>query len=116
MDIAATPPRPPLTAKETVTKSRLAQTLLATAAIAALAAPIGAEASQGADDPAGHVRQESRQLASAPTTAKKASDDSTTSRSRIQSRHRHGRRGTVRRVEDSGVRHARGADDGPNHR
>ena len=82
----------------------------------ALAAPIGAEASQGADDPAGHVRQESRQLASAPTTAKKASDDSTTSRSRIQSRHRHGRRGTVRRVEDSGVRHARGADDGPNHR
>ena len=75
-------------------------------------------ASQGADDPAGHVRQESQQVASAPTTANKASDDNTTSRSRTQSRHRHrhGRRGTVRRAEDnSAVRHARSADDGPNH-
>jgi len=74
-------------------------------------------ARNGADDPAGHVRQESQQVASAPTTVKKASDDNTTSRSRTQSRHRHrhGRRGTVRRAEDSGVRHARGADDGPNH-
>ena len=98
-------------------KNRLAKTLLATAAIAAFAAAIGAQASQGADDPAGHVRQESQQVASAPTTVKKASDDNTTSRSRTQSRHRHrhGRRGTVRRAEDSGVRHARGADDGPNH-
>jgi hypothetical protein len=99
-------------------KNRLAKTLLATAALAAFAAPIGAQASQGADDPAGHVRQESRQVVSAPATTKKVSDDNTTSRSRAQSRHRHrhGRRGTVRRAEDSGVRHARGADDGPNHR
>ena len=99
-------------------KNRLAKTLLATAAIAAFAAPIGAQASQGADDPTGHVRQESHQGASAPANATKASDDSTTSRSRTQTRHRHrhGRRGTVRRVEDSGARHARGADDGPNHR
>lgn len=100
-------------------KNRLAKTLLATAAIAAFAAPIGAQASQGADDPAGHVRQESRQVVSAPVTSKKASDDSTTSRrSRTQSRHRHrhGRRGAVRRGEDSGVRRARGTDDGANHR
>ena len=99
-------------------KNRLATTLLATAAIAALAAPIGAQASQGADDPAGHVRQESRQVVAAPTTAKNASDDNTTGRSRTQGRHhhRHGHGGTVRRVEDSGVRHARGADDAPNHR
>ena len=99
-------------------KNRLAKTVLAAAAIAAFAAPIGAQASQGADDPAGHVRRESRQTATAPATAKKASDDSTTSRTRTQSRnrHRHGRRGTVRRAEDSGVRHARSADDGPNHR
>ena len=99
-------------------KNRLAKTLLATAAIAAFAAPIGAQASQGADDPAGHVRQESRQAATAPATAKKASDDNTTSRSRTETRHRHrhGRRGTVRRAEDTGVRHARGADDASNHR
>jgi Ni/Co efflux regulator RcnB len=100
-------------------KNRLAKTLLATAAIAAFAAPMGAQARQGADDPAGHVRQESRQVVAAPATTKKASDDSTTSRSRteIRHRHRHGRRGAVRRAEDnSTVRHARGADDGPNHR
>ena len=100
-------------------KNRLARTLLATAAIAAFAAPMGAQARQGADDPAGHVRQESRQVVAAPATAKKASDDNTTSRSRTPSRHRHrhGRRGTVRRAEDNSrsVR-ARGADDAPNHR
>ena len=65
VDTAATP-TPPLTARKTVMKNRLAKTLLATAAIAAFAAPIGAQASQGADDPAGHLRQESRQAAGPP--------------------------------------------------
>ena len=42
-------------------KNRLAKTLLATATVAALAAPVAAQAKQGADDPAGHVRHAAHQ-------------------------------------------------------
>src|SRR5438128_1243959 len=48
--------------------NRFAKTLLATAAVAAPAVPVAAQASQGADDPAGHVRQESQAVV-APTSA-----------------------------------------------
>ena len=61
------PQRTPL--PQEATMNRLAKTLLATAAVAAFAAPVAAQASQGADDPAGHVRQESRQTVAAPASA-----------------------------------------------
>ena len=89
-------------------KNRLAKTLLATATVAALAAPMAAQAKQGADDPAGHVRHAVHQ-----TTASKASAH------QQRERERHGRlaRHHARRADDrvAGHRHGRGTDDGPNH-
>ena len=86
-------------------KNRLAKTLLATASIAALAAPMAAQAKQGADDPAGHVRHAVHQ-----TTASKAGAH------QQRERERHGRR-HARRADDrvAGHRQGRGTDDGPNH-
>lgn len=79
-------------------RNRLLKTVLATATVAAVALPAGAQARQGSDDPAGHVRNAAHQTA-------------TTHQSRERHRHRHGR-GT-----DDLLRAARGgADDGPNHR
>jgi hypothetical protein len=92
-------------------KNRLAKTLLATAAIGALAAPVGALARQGADDPAGHVRHAAHQ-----TTTSSSSSSAVKHRSRTRDRDRHGRRhgrGTDDRV--AGHRRGRGTDDGPNH-
>jgi Spy/CpxP family protein refolding chaperone len=73
---------------------RITKTLLAAATIAAVAVPAGAQAKQGADDPAGHVRHAAHQTAH---------------HSRHHHRHHH------RRADDNGVRRG-GADDGPNHR
>jgi hypothetical protein len=101
-------------------RNRLTKILLAAAAIAAFAAPVGAQARQGADDPAGHVRHASHST----TTASK----STSSQSRTRHRHRgrHGRHG-ARRADDrtqvrgrgsddaTTERRGRGTDDGPNH-
>jgi Ni/Co efflux regulator RcnB len=96
-------------------KNRLAKTLLATAAVAAFAAPMAAQAKQGADDPAGHVRHAVHQ-----TTTSSAKAHQT------RERHRHGRRHnrraddsrSVRRSDDrvAGQSRGRGTDDGPNHR
>ena len=69
-------------------RNRLAKTLLAALTIAAVAAPAGAQAKHGADDPVGHVRH--------------AVHHTATSKAKATSHHRH-------------VRHG-GADDGPNHR
>jgi|SoiMethySBSTD1v2_1073268.scaffolds.fasta_scaffold988964_2 Ni/Co efflux regulator RcnB len=95
-------------------KNRLAKTLLATAAVAAFAAPVAAQAKHGADDPAGHVRHAVHQ-----TTASKASTHQQRERERHGRRHarraddrRHGR-GTDDRL--AGQRQGRGTDDGPNH-
>jgi hypothetical protein len=110
-------------------RNRLAKTLLTTAAVAACAVPVGAQASQGADDPAGQVRQESRQTVAAPasatpspTTARKTSDDKAGRRDGRRHGRRHGRRAdngaTQRRVRSnspSTERRGRGTDDGPNH-
>jgi hypothetical protein len=86
-------------------KNRLAKTLLAAAAIGALAAPVGAQARQGADDPAGHVRHAAHQTTTSSSSAHKH---------RERARHgRHHGRGTDDRV--AGERHGRGTDDGPNH-
>jgi Ni/Co efflux regulator RcnB len=71
-------------------RNRLAKTLLAALTIAAVAAPAGAQAKHGADDPVGHVRH-----AAHHTAAKSKAHH-----------HRHGHHH---------VRHS-GADDGPNHR
>ena len=100
-------------------KNRLAKTLLATAAIGALAVPVGAQARQGADDPAGHVRHAAHQ-----TTTSSASTHQQRERTRHSRRHahrsddhvsgrRHGR-GSDDRV--SGHRHGRGSDDATNER
>ena len=72
-------------------RNRLAKTLLATLTIAAVAVPAGAQAKNGADDPAGHVRH--------------AVHHTATTKAKVH-HHRHGHH------------HARhgGADDGPNHR
>jgi Ni/Co efflux regulator RcnB len=72
-------------------RNRLAKTLLAALTIAAVAAPAGAQAKHGADDPAGHVRHAAHHTVAAKSKAH---------------HHRHGRHH---------VRHT-GADDGPNHR
>jgi hypothetical protein len=74
------------------------KTLLATATIAAVALPAGAQAKQGADDPAGHVRHAAHQTATREH----------------QARHRHHRH-HHRAADDNGVRRG-GADDGANHR
>jgi len=90
-------------------KNRLAKTLLATATIAALAAPMAAQAKQGADDPAGHVRHAVHQ-----TTASKAGAHQQRERERHGRRHaRHHARGADDSV--AGHHQGRGTDDGPNH-
>jgi Ni/Co efflux regulator RcnB len=87
-------------------RSRLTKTLLAAATIAAVALPAGAQAKQGADDPAGHVRHAAHQTATSAHHSE-----------RHRHRHRHGNRGVRRHGanDDNGVRR-HGADDGPNHR
>ena len=107
--------------------NRFTKALLATAAVAAMALPTAAQAKQGNDDPAGHVRHAATVTVAAKPAAKKAAaknDD----KSRGRHRRRHGRRATVRRAEDNAARRqSRGADDlvvevrgggqddGPNH-
>ena len=100
-------------------RSRIVKTLLTAATVAAVAVPAGAQARQGADDPAGHVRHAVHQTAAKPSAAHHA-------------RHRHGRRharraddsaaarraddnGGARRADDNGGARRGGADDGPNH-
>jgi Ni/Co efflux regulator RcnB len=91
-------------------RNRLAKTVLAAAAVTAIALPAAAQARQGGDDPAGHVRH--------------ASHQTSTSASAHQHRHRHGRRhvrraddtAAARRADDNGGARRGGADDGPNHR
>ena len=72
-------------------RNRLAKTLLAALTVVAVAAPAGAQAKHGADDPVGHVRHAAHHTVAAKSKAH---------------HHRHGHH------------HARhgGADDGPNHR
>jgi len=82
---------------------RLTKILLAGGPIAALAAPVGAQARQGADDPVGHVRH-----AAHSTTATKGTSSSS------RTRHRHRGRHGPRAGERTQVR-GRGPDDGPNH-
>jgi hypothetical protein len=91
-------------------KNRLAKTLLAAAAIGALAAPAGAQARQGADDPAGHVRHAAHQ-----TTASSSAAHQQRERTRHGRRHAH--RADDRRTDDrvAGTSRGRGTDDGPNH-
>jgi hypothetical protein len=72
-------------------RNRLAKTLLAALTIVAVAAPAGAQAKHGADDPVGHVRHAAHHTVAAKSKAH---------------HHRHGHHH---------VRHS-GADDGPNHR
>jgi hypothetical protein len=88
-------------------RNRITKTLLAAATIAAVALPAGAQARQGGDDPAGHVRHAAHQTA---TSAHQ-------SRERHRHRHHHANRGVRRHGADDnrGVRRG-GADDGPNHR
>lgn len=75
--------------------------ILTATAVAALAAPGMAQARQGADDPAGHVRH--------------AGADDVRGAHHTSSKHRSHRRG---RGTDDAVGHVRhsGLDDGPNHR
>jgi hypothetical protein len=93
-------------------KNRLAKTLLATAAIGALAVPAGAQARHGADDPAGHVRHAAHSTTSSSSAAH-------TQRERTRHGRRHGRHGRhdARRADDrvAGQSRGRGTDDGPNH-
>src|SRR5262245_6942831 len=72
-----TPPRPPHFKRNTMTINRLTKTLVAGAAVAAMAIPAVAQAKQGADDPAGHVRHAvSTTVAGTPSAAaKKKADD-----------------------------------------
>jgi hypothetical protein len=79
-------------------RNRLMKTLLAATTIAAVALPAGAQAKNGADDPAGHVRHASHQTANSAHHA----------------RHRHHRHHHST-ADDNGVRRG-GADDGANHR
>jgi hypothetical protein len=80
--------------------------LLTAAAITALAVPGAAQARNGADDPAGHVRHSADDVRGAHHAT-----SSTKSRTRTRS----GRRG--RGADDAAGhrRHGRGTDDGPNH-
>jgi hypothetical protein len=89
-------------------RNGLTKTILAAAAVTALAVPAGAQAKNGADDPAGHVRHSSHQTSSSSSSA------SHKSRSRHRGRHhsRHHARGTD---DHGGQRRGRGTDDGPNH-
>jgi hypothetical protein len=83
--------------------------VLTATAVAALAAPGLAQARQGADDPAGHVRHtgadDVRGAHHAATSAKARA------RARARARSHHRRHGADDRRNH--VRH--GADDGPNH-
>jgi len=91
--------------------NRLAKTLLTLTTVLALAIPAAAQAKNGADDPAGHVRH-------AVHTTTKAKTHTQT-----RHRHRHGRKATVRRADDNTARRGLddnsttrgGNDDGPNH-
>jgi hypothetical protein len=89
-------------------RNRITKTLLAAATIAAVALPAGAQAKNGADDPAGHVRHAAHQ------TARSAHQSRHHHR---HHRHHHADRGVRRHGADNnrGVRRG-GADDGPNHR
>jgi hypothetical protein len=80
--------------------------LLTATAIAALAVPGAAQARQGADDPAGHVRHSADDVRGAHH-----SSSATKTRSRV----RHHRRGRGADDVAGHVRHGRGNDDGPNH-
>jgi hypothetical protein len=118
-------------------RNRLSRTVLAAAAVAAFAVPVGAQAKHGADDPAGHVRHAPHQT-SAPATVTPAARGAkqrtaSTSRSRHRHRHRHRHRGRHGRHHGRGddrrrhrgrgrgsddataERRGRGSDDGPNH-
>jgi hypothetical protein len=76
-------------------KNRIPKAILALTAVTALALPAGAQARNGADDPAGHVRHSSHRTHHSSSHAKRH-------HARHHTRARH---------------HARhGADDGPNHR
>lgn len=79
--------------------------VLTATAIAALAAPGLAQARQGADDPAGHVRH------TAGDDVRGAHHSSSSATHRTRTRSRNGRRGLHHTAAH--VRH--GADDGPNH-
>ena len=79
--------------------------VLTAAAVAALAAPGLAQARQGADDPAGHVRH------TGADDVRGAHHTSASATHRTRTRGRHGRRGVHHTAAH--VRH--GADDGPNH-
>jgi hypothetical protein len=99
---------------------------LATVATLATIAAVGsvptAQARQGADDPVGHDKPAT--VAVAPTAATPSTKKAHTIRHRH--RHRHGRTAVRRADDNSGLRHARGADDNrprgngaddaPNHR
>jgi hypothetical protein len=102
---------------------RTTRIILAGAAAAALALPAGAQASQGADDPPGHVRHGSHQTAQ--TSAAHNHRHRGRHRGRHSSRNRvDDSRNRVRGVDDNSARgggaddntarHG-GADDGPNH-
>jgi hypothetical protein len=73
--------------------NRIPKAILALTTVTALALPAGAQARNGADDPAGHVRHSSHR---------------TVQSSKAKQRHH---------LRHTGRHHARhGADDGPNHR
>jgi Ni/Co efflux regulator RcnB len=77
-------------------RNRICKTILALTAVTAFAVPAGAQAKNGADDAAGHVRHSSH--------------------SSTQARH-HSRSSSRARHHSHARHHARhGADDGPNHR
>jgi len=79
--------------------------LLTAAAVAALAVPAAAQARQGADDPAGHVRNSADDV-------RGAHDATTSTKVRHRARHHH----RARHADDAAA-HVRGAgnDDGPSH-
>jgi hypothetical protein len=80
--------------------------VLTATAIAALAAPGLAQARQGADDPAGHVRHTGVD----DVRGAHHSSSAAAQRARARARARH------RRHAHTGATHLRhGADDGPNH-
>jgi hypothetical protein len=80
--------------------------LLTATAIAALAVPGAAQARQGADDPAGHVRHSAGDVRGAHHT---------TAGTKTRTRARHHRRGGGADDVAGHVRRGRGNDDGPNH-
>ena len=91
--------------------SKLARISLLSAAIAATLAIPAAQARQGADDPAGHVRQcrgcDDASRTTADTRRGRGADDSTADSRRG--------RGADDPAGDDRGRGGHGADDGPNH-